>query len=77
MGWVIRYRGNQSNQISGAVIEAFNILYENVILFKLKATRRTVLVLLFVSIYVLTFTINKLQCSLDISPSFIQGRFWH
>ena len=77
MGGIIRSRGNQSYPISGAVIETFNILYTNVILVLLKAPRRTVLVFLFVSIYVSTFTINKLYCSLDISPTFIQGRFWH
>ena len=59
MGGVCRYRGNQSNPISGAVIETFNILNENVILVLKKAPRRTVLVFFFVSINVLTFTINK------------------
>ena len=44
MGWVIRYRGNQSNPISLPVIETFIILYENVIIVLLKAHLRTVLV---------------------------------
>ena len=56
MGWVIRYRGNQSNPISGAVIETFNILYENVIPVLLKAPCHTMHVFLFVSIYVLACT---------------------
>ena len=60
MGWVIRYRENQSNQISRAVIEIFYMLHENVILVLLKAPRRTVHVFLFISIYVLACTINKL-----------------
>ena len=59
MGWVIS-RGNQSNQISGAVIETFNTYDENVILVLFKAPRCSVLVFLFVNIHVLTFTINKL-----------------
>ena len=54
MGWVNIYKGNQSTQISGANIETFNILYEHVILVLLKTPRRTLLVFLFVSIYVLT-----------------------
>ena len=60
MGLVSRYKGNQSNQISGAVIETFNILYVNVFPVLLKAPRRTVLVFLFVSIDVLACTMNKL-----------------
>ena len=60
MGWIMEIRRNQSHPISGAVIEIFNILYENVILVLMKAPRRTVLVCLFVSIYVLTFTVKKL-----------------
>ena len=51
MGWVIIYRGNQNYPISGAVIETFNMFYENEILELLKTLRRTVHVFLFVSIH--------------------------
>ena len=44
MGWVIKCRGNQSTQISGAVIETFNILYVNMIRVLLSVPRRTVYV---------------------------------
>ena len=53
-------RGNQSNQIYVAVIETFKILYVTVISVLLKTPRRTVLVFLVVSIYVLVCTIINL-----------------
>ena len=59
MGWVIRYRENQSYPISGAVIETFNILYENEILELLKAPDRTVHAFLFAPVYMLACTIHR------------------
>ena len=60
MGWALICKGNQSNPISGAVIETFIILYENLNLDFLKAPLRTVHVVLFVSIDGLACTLNKL-----------------
>ena len=53
--------GGESNPISGAVIETFNILYLNVILDLRKVPRLTVLVFLFAPVYVLAWTMKKLK----------------